>query len=411
MFRLEVLEYRKSVTGARLFGPTIVAVPITWTAITILFTVVFLSSLLFLGTASYSRTASVVGMIVPDAGVARIISPRDGVVAEVFVKEGGVVNSGDPLLRAEVLVSSESGSSLAQILGEAEQRERAGVIRQTRSVERSITSARSELKASQDGLESQIAQIIVQMEIQKQLIDAASIDLARAKEIALRGFLSKNDLARREEALLTLQVGLSRLRQESAAKRSSAAELTRVAEQREAELERQLADTQARIAQLDGKAAAGAVDRSFILRAPVNGRVSALAVRKGQPIDRASPGLALVPLEATMQAELKIPSSAVGFVKAGQAVRIGIDAYPRRQFGSLRGTVTSIARSPLFELSADGTQVPYYPAIVELERSSVRAFGQEHGLVSGMTIEAKIGLGKRSLIEWLFEPIFAVADA
>jgi membrane fusion protein len=46
--------------------------------------------------------------------------------------------------------------------------------------------------------------------------------------------------------------------------------------------------------------------------------------------------------------------------------------------------------------------------MVALDRAAVSAFGRDEPLVSGMTLSARIVTEKQSLLEWLFEPLFAV---
>ena len=45
------------------------------------------------------------------------------------------------------------------------------------------------------------------------------------------------------------------------------------------------------------------------------------------------------------------------------------------------------------------------PTTAKLDRQSVEAMGQEIPLRSGMLVNADILLEKRSLLEWIFEPV------
>jgi membrane fusion protein len=45
---------------------------------------------------------------------------------------------------------------------------------------------------------------------------------------------------------------------------------------------------------------------------------------------------------------------------------------------------------------------------VKLDTEAVTAFGRSEPLVSGMTLSARIVTEKQSLLEWLFEPLYAV---
>jgi membrane fusion protein len=50
---------------------------------------------------------------------------------------------------------------------------------------------------------------------------------------------------------------------------------------------------------------------------------------------------------------------------------------------------------------------PAYRVKVALARQSIDAFGREVALQPDMTLSADIILEKRSLLEWLFEPLFS----
>ncbi|MBA4768623.1 MAG: secretion protein HlyD, partial [Porphyrobacter sp.] len=49
-----------------------------------------------------------------------------------------------------------------------------------------------------------------------------------------------------------------------------------------------------------------------------------------------------------------------------------------------------------------------YPVVVDIDNPEVVAFGRREQLVPGMSLTARIITEKQSLIEWLFEPLFAV---
>ena len=109
-----------------------------------------------------------------------------------------------------------------------------------------------------------------------------------------------------------------------------------------------------------------------------------------------------------LRAELAVPSAAIGFVKPGQRVRLSVDAFPYQRFGTVEGKVLTVATSSIGAAGPNGTTIPVYPVMVALDRAAVSAFGRDEPLVSGMTLSARIVTEKQSLLEWLFEPLFAV---
>jgi membrane fusion protein len=74
----------------------------------------------------------------------------------------------------------------------------------------------------------------------------------------------------------------------------------------------------------------------------------------------------------------------------------------------VRARVLTVSASAITRQGPNGTALPVYPVVVELLQTNVEAFGQRQPLVSGMTLSARIVTERQTLIEWLFEPLFAV---
>jgi membrane fusion protein len=54
---------------------------------------------------------------------------------------------------------------------------------------------------------------------------------------------------------------------------------------------------------------------------------------------------------------------------------------------------------------------PVYRVVASLDAQSVRAFGRLYPLQAGMLLEADIVLERRSLLEWILEPLYSVSGA
>jgi len=96
------------------------------------------------------------------------------------------------------------------------------------------------------------------------------------------------------------------------------------------------------------------------LRAPINGTVQQLHVTTvGSVVTPAQQLLSVVPDEDRIEVEAVLENRDVGFVTAGQAAEIKVDAFPFTRYGLLRGKVISVDRdaeaTPVGEL-AQGTQ-------------------------------------------------------
>lgn len=404
LFRSEVLAQRAD----RLAGDVAIAVPVAWRAIGFLLFGCVAAAVLFLSLASYARVVSVSGMIVPDAGVATIVPTRAGVIADVAVREGEQVNKGAALATIRSEEDGASGLSAAAQVEASIGRQDNDLVRQAAAIQSAARAQQEQLAAQRSGLASEILEIEAQLRLQGSLVAAARRDLDRTRVVAERGFISARDLQVREEALLARQQSLSQLNQALAARRSAQAESERNAVQAAAQSRADLSNLAASRAQVAQQAASASGARSFSLRAPVSGQVTALTARIGQPASTQAPLMTIVPANAVLRAELTVPSTAIGFVKPGQEVRLAVDAFPYQRFGTVTGTVLTVARSAVSRRGEGDAVIAVYPVVVSLESARIAAFGREEPLMPGMTLSARIVAEKQSLLQWLFEPLFAV---
>ena len=404
MFRPEAVNHNYD----RLTGDTNIAIPISWQAIGYLLLISLAAAFIFLSLASYSRVETALGTVSPDKGVSTILPTRTGTVVELAVTEGQRVEAGD--LLAQIRTEEDSGQdfSSAEQIEQAIARQDASLASQIDAANAAASAQQSQLAAQQAGLRSEIGQIQSQITIQQNLIETAQGDLSRALQVAERGFISQPDLQIREETLLARQQGLSQLNQSLSSKRAALAESERSSAQIAAQARATGANLSAARAQVGQQAASTAGSRSYAIRAPIAGTVTALTARIGQPANSLTPLMTIVPAGAELQAELAVPSSAIGFVESGQEVSLAIDAFPYQRFGTVKGEVLTVAESALSQQGANGAVVAVYPVRVKLNADAVTAFGRSEPLVSGMTLSARIVTEKQSLLEWLFEPLYAI---
>jgi membrane fusion protein len=125
----------------------------------------------------------------------------------------------------------------------------------------------------------------------------------------------------------------------------------------------------------------------------------------------------VLPADARLQAHLFAPSSAVGLLKADQPVQLRVAAFPYQKFGHQIGRIVRISGVPLQESELAGLSLagprsgePLYRITVTLERAQVTAFGQQRPLVTGMQVDADVLLERRSLIEWMFQPLIGLSQ-
>jgi membrane fusion protein len=106
-----------------------------------------------------------------------------------------------------------------------------------------------------------------------------------------------------------------------------------------------------------------------------------------------------------------VPSTAMGFIKRGQHVRIAYDAFPYQRFGLYHGTVSSVSQTdvPLPGAVAAGDRRAMFIVRVALDKSTVQAYNTDIPLRPGQSLSADIEIDRRTLIRWMLDPLYAFA--
>ena len=88
--------------------------------------------------------------------------------------------------------------------------------------------------------------------------------------------------------------------------------------------------------------------------------------------------------------------------------------YPYQKFGHQQGCVKQISRSAIDQRELAGlpgytpSAASFYRVTVALAKQKVKAYGKLESLKPDMVVEADILGEKRRLIEWLFDPLYAL---
>ena len=259
-------------------------------------------------------------------------------------------------------------------------------------------------------METEIASLKSQVAVQTERIRLSETLVAPATQLSAKGIMSDIELKRRQEALLEQRQNLNALNQQIAARQSQLADTrysleqvpTVMAEKIQL-LRNELATAEQRVAEINGR-------RAYVIRAPTAGRVSALHATAGQTADPKFLQLAIMPPNAELHAELFVPTRAIGFVRAGQPVRILYEAFPYQSFGTYAGRTVQVSQTILTTSDVSvpvSLKEPVYRVTAALDRPDIDAYGQKVALQPGMFLKADIILEKRSLMSWLLDPLLS----
>jgi membrane fusion protein len=366
--------------------------------------------LCFLSIAQYARKETVIGYLTPTFGTAKIFVPQQGFIKELQVKEGQEVAEGDPLLTVVTSQITADGNDVnATVLAELTQ-QRDVIKRQIAAEERRTASEHDRLASTIKGIEVETAQLEDQRKIQNERLKLSESFVSSGATLSASGALPAIELKRRELAALEQKQNVASLDQQITARRTQLTDarhtleqLPIVATERIRVLRGDLSGIEQRVAEVNGR-------RAYVIKAPTSGRVSTLQATVGQIADPRHMQLEIIPLDATLQAELFFPTRAFGFVRPGQQVRILYDAFPYQKFGTYRGNVTNISHTILTGNETTGPialKEPAYRVTVGLDRPDIDAYGLKMPLQPDMLLKADVVLEQRSLMRWLLDPVFS----
>ena len=142
------------------------------------------------------------------------------------------------------------------------------------------------------------------------------------------------------------------------------------------------------------------------LAAPVRGIVKNIrATTVGGVVRPGEDVLQIVPLDDTLLIEAKVRPADIGFIKPGLPATIKLDAYDYTQYGSLEGTLTYLSADTFAEDNRASDQT-YYRAHIEATNFELSAGKQEKiEVIPGMTAVVEIKTGKNTVLRYLLKPI------
>jgi membrane fusion protein len=357
---------------------------------------------------SYTKKERVVGVIQPIAGVAMVVPPESGTIKRVLVKEGQAVKAGDLIAELSNERFSDEGSTQALLEKNLEgQRERVQV--------QSEGQAQAH-NAALDGLEQRIAQgrrdlgtVAEEIRLQEQQIASSRKMLDKLTPLAAEHIISDVQYEQQRQTLLDQTGRLQTLKRQRSATEADLAqaqdERSRQTAQHRVEratLDRDLLNLQQEQVQRRG-------NRVTLLRAPIDGVVSGLLATAGQVVSPSAQIASVVPVASAMEAVLYVPSTAMGFIKGGQDVRISYDAFPYQRFGQYHGVISSVSQTdvPLPGAAAAGDRRAMFIVRVALDKATVKAYNTEIALRAGQTLTADVEIDRRTLMRWMLDPLFA----
>ena len=138
------------------------------------------------------------------------------------------------------------------------------------------------------------------------------------------------------------------------------------------------------------------------IKAPSYGLVKSLNAKTiGGVVSSGQLLVEIVPLEGSLLVECKIVPKDIGHVKKGQDVSVKISAYDFSRYGTVGGKLEYISATTF--TAEDGSR--YYLGRISLEKNYVGRQKTENLIMPGMTVQSDIVTGEKSVLAYLLKPI------
>jgi len=395
----------------RLSGAVVLATPLSVRLLGLMFGGIVAAAVTFACLSTYARKATVTGWLVPDQGLIRATVSTSGFVQNVVVKEGEAVEKGAQLAEIRVATETATGNVGEKVVQQLRKEAEAAAQKARIALER-LEAESTQGLARLSKLRVELQQLMIQNEIQEKRVKLAREEAVRGDEIAARGLLPFRERdARRQAALVAEQEAAGQQRQIAGIEREISDLNARMSaigiDMESAHAERRTAEATLEQRVIDAEAR-----RVQFVSSPVAGRVAALPLSLGQAVSPGATAAVIIPQGAKLEAELLAPSRAAGFIRPGQDVRLMLQAFPYQRFGAVKGSIKAISTTVLApaEVAIPGLEIrePVFRVRVALTREDIDAYGETIPLQPGMVLSADVVFDRRSLIQWLFDPLFAV---
>jgi membrane fusion protein len=405
--------FRKAVLLAKenkLTGRVILTQPTSMYAISIFISSSFLVTMLYLSQFQYARKETVRGYLLPQSGVIKVYADRAGILAELFVSEDVQINQGDALAKILNRRDLANGTELSSALSK-EIRIQIKALKKEMAITHTVFDADEKRIQHQLFKLKQNKQAIVNTRLTNQRRRHLKEELYfKNRTLHQEGFISSTQLSLIEEEYLQALENSDALEREmtNIDIEINKLELDKLTIPQQRDLKS--TTTHRQLSELKSQLVTQKNQLEYIKVAPSSGFVTAIQSTAGDQLTPNSPLLSILPTNSSLEAQLLLPTHSAGFIQVGDEVHLRFDAFPYQKFGFTKGKVIKIDKSLILPgeraLPIEVNEA-VYRVRVQLNSQAIMAYGKAFPFKVGMLTEADIILEKRTLLQWLLEPIYA----
>jgi adhesin transport system membrane fusion protein len=338
--------------------------------------------------------------VIPDGREQVISSLEGGILRQLLVREGAVVEEGQALVKLDptrVEAAQNEGhakqlalrASIARLIAESTGR--------ALQFPEEVVAVPGLVEGETDAFNARRQLLNEAVAVNRHSLGLLMRELDMSERMADRGVLSNVEVMRLRrqvnDQLLQVQDRTNRFRQEAAS------ELVRVQTEL-AQLQEQMVVKQD-------------VLKRTVIKSPIKGQIK--NIRLGTVGGVIQPGAAImeiVPMSSRLLIEARIKPADIGFVRVGASAQIKLSAYDFYTYGGLQGHIDYISPDALTDdARAANAENSYYRALIRTDLSTLKQRGQALPVIPGMTGTVEIRTGEQTVLSYVMRPLMRTHEA
>lgn len=397
--------------------------------------VMIVSALVWSSTSEIHQQVFATGRVIPSGKARKIQHLEGGIIREIKIKEGDVVNKGDDLFyMSNQAARSRLGEIQVSLQALEIKRERLMAERDEKNVfkvdsklfreypnivqseQELFYARRGEIKEKLNGLRDRLRQksfrvdeLTLEAHNLENELNVAKEQLEIKERLNQTGATSKSEYLTQKSRVFNLITRLSNVEKEIPTVQSERDEIDKEinAERKKykSEVLGELRDTDLEIKQLRERQT-GFEDEvlRMVVSSPIKGIVAKLDVNTiGQVVQGGQQMAEIVPVEEKLIVEGRVTTNNRGKIWPGLPVVAKITAYDYTIYGGLKGELEHISADSIVE--DDGQE--YYTVRVVLDHEKI---GEDKPVHPGMTVDLNILTEKISVLHAIMRPFLRLKD-
>jgi adhesin transport system membrane fusion protein len=397
--------------------------------------IVVMLSIMWAAVATFDEITKGEGKVIPSRQLQVLQSLDGGIVAEIAVQEGQVVEAGQTLLKVDpTRFESSVRESNAQFYtlqakaarlralaegkpfdppAEALKNDPATVEEERRLFETRTSELEAQMSIARQQLnqrQQELAEMRAKRDQASQAYELSARELAVTKPLITSGAVSEVELLRLERDVSRFRGERDMASAQIARSQAAINEAMRKIEEVELnfrnEARRELAETAGRVNAL-GEGSVGLADKvkHSTIRSPVRGTIKRLLVNTvGGVVQPGKDVVEVVPLDDTLLLEAKVLPKDIAFLRLGQRAVVRFTAYDFTIYGGMDAVLEHIGADTL----TDERGNTYY--VVRVRTNKAR-LADNLPIIPGMVAEVDIVTGQKSILGYLLKPVLRAKQA